>query len=170
MGERKLVIDHLKFSYDGLFNVEELYGLISSWFFEKGWDWYEKMNQEQVTAEGRQIYILLEPWKSASDYYKLVMRIKINLVNVKDVDVEHGGLTLQMNQGVVRITLDGYVLADRHNQWGKKPWTWFLSIIFQKYFFKDHYEKFETWLKSDVEDLHDKIKNYLNVFKYSYHL
>ena len=32
MGERKLVIDHLKFSYEGLFNVSEFYALISSWF------------------------------------------------------------------------------------------------------------------------------------------
>ena len=75
MAERNLVIDQLKFSYEGLFNAGELTSLISSWFYDKGWDWYEKLNQEQITSEGKQIRIILEPWKSASDYYKLAVQI-----------------------------------------------------------------------------------------------
>ncbi len=169
MGERRLIIDHLKFSYEGLFNVEELHTLISSWFFEKGWDWYEKMNQELVTPEGRQIYIILEPWKSVSEYYKLMMHIKINLVNAREVEVEQNGEVLKLSQGVVRITFDGYVMSDRRGEWTTKPFYWFLGILSDRYFFKDHFARFETWLKSDVDDLYDRIKNYLNVFKYSYH-
>ena len=72
MVERDLVIDHLKFSYEGLFNASELYNLISNWFYDKGWDWYERMNQEQITSAGKQIKLVLEPWKCVSDYYKLV--------------------------------------------------------------------------------------------------
>ena|SRR3989338_2199754 len=170
MGERKLVIDHLKFSYEGLFNVSEFYALISSWFFEKGWDWNEKMNQEQITPEGKQIRLILEPWKSVSDYYKLIMHLKINFIDVKDVEVEHNTETLRLNQGVIRMTFDGYVLSDRQSEWTTKPFRWFMSVLFDKYLFKDHFAKFETWIKSDVDDLHTKIKNYLNVFKYTYHV
>ena len=53
MGERRLVVDQLKLSYEGLFNAAELYTVLSSWFFEKGWDWMETMNQEAVTADGK---------------------------------------------------------------------------------------------------------------------
>ena len=42
MPERYLVIDRLKLSYEGLFNADELYSLIAQFFYEKGWDWYEK--------------------------------------------------------------------------------------------------------------------------------
>ena len=166
--ERYLIIDHLKFSYEGLFNASELYNVISTWFFEKGWDWYEKMNQEQITATGKQIWIELEPWKSSTDYYKLIMHIKINMIDIKEVEVEHNGEALRLNQGNVKITFDGYVLSDRKNKWAQKPLYWFLSIVFEKYFFRNHVEKLETWLKSDVDDLYHKIKNYLNVFKYTY--
>ncbi len=169
MTERTLVIDHLKFSYEGLFNAAELYNLLSSWFFEKGWDWYEKMNQEQVTKSGRQIQILLEPWKSASDYYQLGMRIKLHMIDVKEVEVEHQNETLHLNHGVVRMTLDGFVVSDRKKEWSKTPMLWFLSYFMERYFFRHHYGKMERWIKSDVEDLHEKIKNYLNVFKYTYH-
>ena len=46
MSERTLVVDHLKFHYEGLCNIGELYTFISTWFYEKGWDWYEKLNEE----------------------------------------------------------------------------------------------------------------------------
>ncbi|NQV91650.1 hypothetical protein HQ489_04195 [Candidatus Woesearchaeota archaeon] len=168
MAERNLVIDQLKFSYEGLFNAGELTSLISSWFLEKGWDWYEKLNQEQITPEGKQIRIILEPWKSASDYYKLAVQIKLNMTNIKDVEIQKDNQLLRLDHGVIRITFNGYVVSDRFNKWHSSPFFWFLSIIFEKYFFKNHYNKFETWIKSDVEDLHDKIQNYLNVTKYTY--
>ncbi|MBI2662278.1 hypothetical protein HYX11_02355 [Candidatus Woesearchaeota archaeon] len=168
MSERTLVVDHLKLSYEGLFNASELYNIISSWFYEKGWDWYEKMNQELVTPSGKQIRWLFEPWKNISDYYKLVMAIKIHILDVKQVEVEHEGQKIKLDHGVIRITFDGYVVSDRKGKWTNKPFTWFLSIIFEKYFFREHYSKFELWIKSDVDDLHQKIKSYLNVFKYTY--
>jgi len=168
MAERNLVIDQLKFSYEGLFNAGELTSLISSWFFEKGWDWYEKLNQEQITPEGKQIRMILEPWKSASDFYKLAVQIKINMTNIKDVEIQKDNQLLRLDHGVIRMTFNGYVVSDRFNKWHESPLFWFLSLIFEKYFFKNHYQKFESWIKTDIEDLHDKIQNYLNVTKYTY--
>ncbi len=166
--ERILVIDHLKLGYEGLFNATELYNLISEWFYDKGWDWYEKMNQELVTPQGKQIRLILEPWKSSSEFYKISMRIKLNMHDVKEVEVENNSQKLRLNHGVIRITFDGYVSWDRQEVWTKKPFYWFLGVLFQKYFFKQHYAKFEAWITSDVDDLHQKIKTYLNVFKYTY--
>ncbi len=168
MSERRLVIDHLKFSYDGLFNVNELYSVISTWFFEKGYDWHEKMNQELVTADGRQMRLILQPWKSVTNFYKLFINIELNLVDVKEVEVEHNGRALQLSQGKVKMTIDGYVVSDRQDEWTTKPFYWFLTIIGQKYFFRDHFARMEAWLKSDVDDMYNKVKNYLNVMKYTY--
>ncbi len=168
MAERTLVVDHLKLGYEGLFNASELYNLVAGFFYEKGWDWYEKMNQELVTPTGKQIKLVLEPWKSSSDYYKLTVRIKINMIDVKEVEVEQNGQKLRLHHGVVRITFDGYVMSDRFGKWTSEPLWWFMSYMIEKYFFRTHYEKFETWIKSDIDDLHQKIKTYLNVFKYTY--
>lgn len=170
MGERRLVVDHLKFSYEGLFNLAEFYTVISSWFFEKGWDWMEKMNQEQITPEGKQVRIIFEPWKSSSEFYRISMIIKLHLIDVKDVEIEHKGETLRLSQGLIRITFDGFVVSDRTGKWVSKerPFYWFLTLVLEKYFFRDHLGKLETWIKSDVDDLHQKIKTYLNVFKYTY--
>jgi len=165
MAERTLVVDHLKFSYEGLFNAGELYAITSSFFFEKNYDWHEKLNQEMITPSGKQIYIILDPWKNISDYYKLSTNIKIIMTDLKEVEVEHEGQMLKLTQGQLKITFDGYVVSDRKGKWSERPIYWFLSIIMEKYFYRNHLEKFETWIKSDIEDLMYKIKAYLNVYK-----
>ena len=168
MGERKLIIDQLKFSYEGLFTTSELYALITSWFYEKGYDWNEKINHETVTPEGRQIHLVLLPWKNISDFYKIQMRLVINFIDVKEIEVRQNGQSLLLNQGLVKITFDGYVVSDRYDLWINRPLYWFLMLLGQRYFHRDHFEKAELWIKSDVDDLYQKIKNYLNVFKYTY--
>ncbi len=164
MAERYLVIDRLKLSYEGLFNADELHELISSFFYEKGYDWYEKMNQVIVTPSGKQIHMILEPWKNITDYYKLIVSIKINIADLKDADVQMGGATIKTNQGTLHVIFDGFVVSDRKNKWSQKPVYWFMSILFEKYFFKEHYQKAETWVRDDVDSLHQKIKTYLNSF------
>mgnify|MGYP001609897008 CR=1 FL=1 len=168
MAERHLIIDHLKLSYEGLLNVAELYALISSWFYEKGWDWYEKLNDEQVTPEGKQIHIVMEPYRNITDYYRLDIAITLNGANVQDVTVEHAGKKLQLQQGSLHMTFDGYVVSDRKGKWESKPFLWFLGMVLEKYFYREHFAKAEKWLKDDVEDLHARIKKFLNTFHYTY--
>ena len=169
MPERHLVIDHLKLSYDGLFKIDELYAVISNWFYEKGWDWYEKMNEEQITSTGKQIRIILEPYKNVSDYYTQVISIKLIIKNVKEVDVETKGELVRLHHGLIRMTIDAYLVTDRKGKWKDKPFLWFLSVIFDKYFFREPYLKMENWLKTEVDHLHNQIKDYLNLIKYTYH-
>ncbi len=168
MVERYLVVDRLKLTHEGLFNLDELHNLISSFFYEKGYDWYERMNQVIVTPTGKQVRIILEPWKNISDYYKLIVSIKMNIIDLKDVDVQAEKTVVRTGQGILHMIIDGYVISDRKNKWSQKPLYWFMSILFEKYFFKEHYGKAERWLKSDVEDLHSKIKTYLNSLTHAY--
>ncbi|MAF13800.1 MAG: hypothetical protein CMI53_02835 [Parcubacteria group bacterium] len=168
MTERTLVVDQLKFSYEGLFDTAELYKLIDGWFYEKGWDKRELMNEELVTPAGRQIRIVLEPWKTISDYFKLFMQVKLNIHDVKDVEIEKQGQKIKINQGEIKIIFNGYVLSDASGEWNQKPFWWFLSILANKYLFKENYGRAERWILSDVDDLYQKIKSFLNVYKYQF--
>ncbi|MBI2572783.1 hypothetical protein HYV86_02900 [Candidatus Woesearchaeota archaeon] len=168
MADRTLVVDHLKFSYEGLFNAEELYAVISTFFFEKGWDWNEKINQEQVTPNGKQIRLVFTPWKSSTDYYKLKVEIHLQMLDVRDVEIEQNGKNLQVQHGQIRMLIDGFIMSDRAGKWTGSPFYWFVGFMIEKYFFNRHVAKLEAWIKSDIDDLYTKIKNYLNVFKYTY--
>lgn len=168
MTERRIVIDHLKFSYEGLFNVEELYAVIVEWFYEKGWDYYEKVNQEQVTETGKHIRLILLPWKNLSDYHREELQIKIHMSDVKEVDVEFEGNQVRMHQGLIKITFDGYLKTDRWGWWSGNIFTWWLTYVLDKIFMREHYDKAEAWVESDVQDLYEKIKVFLNAYNYHY--
>ena len=168
MSERHLALDHLKFGYEGLFNEGEVFSIISSFFYEKGYDWNERVNEEQITPNGKQIHIIVVPWKNVSDYYKIMVKITLNIIDLKEVEVEQQGQSLKLGQGVLRMTTDAYVMSDRKGKWEGSTLKWLFMVLTEKYLFRNHLAKFETWVKSDVEDLMHKVKTYLNTNKYSY--
>ena len=88
--------------------------------------------------------------------------------DLKEVDVEHSGKNLRLSQGTVRLYIDGYIVSDRNGKWTKSPFYWFISYLIERVFNKSHFARMEDWIRSDVSDLYDKIKSYLNAFNYSY--
>jgi hypothetical protein len=168
VAERRLIIDHLKFAYEGVFNASEVFNIISEFFYDRGYNWYEQLNEELITPSGKQMHMIIQPWKNASDYYRMIIKITTNMTDVKEVEVDLKNTPMKVNQGVIHMTFDGYVISDRKNKWNQKITHWFLSVIMEKYFFKEHLSKLEEWVKSDVEDLLYRIKSYLNVYKYNY--
>lgn len=166
MVEKKLVIDQLKLSYEGLFDFSELYRLIDGFFFERGYDKLEVMNQEQVTSGGKQIRIILEPEKGITDYFKLIIKVRLYGIDLKEIEVEKDKAKLRLNQGQLKITFDGYVISDRNGKWENSPFLWLVRVLSDKFIFRDHYDKSEKWLVSDIEDLQQKIKSFLNLHRY----
>ena len=131
-------------------------------------DYYEKINQEQITPTGKHIRMVLEPWKNLSDYHREEMRIKINISDVKEVDVEFEGKNVRMHQGLIKIVFDGYLKTDRKGWWTSNIFTWWLTYLFDLILMRDHFEKATSWVESDVQDLYGKLKTYLNAYNYTY--
>ncbi|PIZ51755.1 hypothetical protein COY27_02430 [Candidatus Woesearchaeota archaeon CG_4_10_14_0_2_um_filter_33_13] len=148
--------------------MAELHKLIGEFFYNRHWDFNEQLNEELITPEGKQIQIVYAPWKNAGNYYKIKAKVKLIAANVKDVEVEHDNQVLRLNQGLIRMTFDGYVFFDRKGLFITSPFYWFIAVLFNKYFFKKHYEKFERWIEHDMDELIYKIKNFLNTYKYYY--
>jgi len=168
MVERYLIVDRLKFSYEGLLNVSETYAMISTFFYDKGWDYREHVNQELVTPNGKQFRFVLQPFKTISDYFKIHIHMKINFFDIKEVEVEHDGQTIRMGQGLMRLMIDAYVQSDTKGWWQNSPWQWFIKVIITKYYFNQHLSQAKDWLESDVGDLYEKLRTFLNAFNYRY--
>jgi hypothetical protein len=168
MAERRLVVDHLKLSYEGLFNIHELYNLIDRWFREKGFDKRERRNQEIVRPNGRYIELLLEPWKKITDYARHIIRVEIRMLNIKDVVVEQDGKHHNMQSGKVNITFDGYLDTDYEDRWEQKPFYFFIRTLFDKFVYRTYSAQFEDLLAENVAQLHQAIKSFLNLYRYSF--
>lgn len=166
MSEKKLVVDQVKFTYEGLFDLNGFYRLLDSFFYEKNWDRMEKMNQELVTPTGKHIRIEYWPFKNVTDYYRNHIKIRMNFIDVVKVEVEKDGAKVKLDQGKVSIIFDCYVESDRYNKWENRPFFWFLRTMLDRYVFKDHYNKVQSWLFSDFEELHTRVKSFFNVYRH----
>ena len=167
MSEIRLVIDQTKLTYEGIFNLKGLYEMITQFFYEKGGDYEEKLNTEQIFPHGRNIKIELAPYKNITDYFKLIYRIRIYGTGIKNVELEQDGAKIPLNDGKLMIIIDGYIMSDRYRKWEHKPIQWFFRALADKYIFKGHYLKAEQWLMSDVDDLYLRLKSFLNVYRSS---
>ena len=170
MSEKKLVIDQLKLTFEGIFDLNGLYRTIDSWFYEKNYDKWEKKNFEQIMPTGKDIEIEMLPWKKTTDYFKNIIKIRMRFTNIKDVEIEKQGVKLRLNQGKIMMIFDGYLESDYDSKWEDKPLFFLLRTLFDKYVFKPYFNKFEKWLVNDVYDVHGRIQRFLNLYRYEKHV
>lgn len=164
--DRYVLVDQLKLNHEGLFDFKEFYKVLGDWFFEKGYDRYEKLNEEIEGENGKSIVIELRNWKKLSDYYRHRFKIRIYVTDMKDVEVEIDGEKKKYNQGKIQIVIDSYNETDWINKWNDRPFHYFLRVLFDKYIYKRYTEIHENAMIADVNDLHSKLKNYLNQYNY----
>jgi hypothetical protein len=169
MSERRLVVDHMKLVYDGVFDLKEFYNLIYQWLKDKGFDTREQKNQEHVKEGSKYIELELLPWKKITDYARHVIKIVIRIRNMKDTVVEEqDGKRLNMQKANVSITIDGYLDTDYEGRWESKPFYFFIRTFFDKYIYRTYSLQYEELLVENVLQLHSTIKSFLNLFQYEY--
>ena len=166
MVEQRLIIDHLRLSYEGLFSVTELYQLIDTFFREKGFDKKEMRNIEMVKPDGKYIEVELQPWKKITDYARHIIRVEMKCFNIKEVEIEKDGRKIKMNSGRVNFIFDGYLQTDWENKWEMKPMYFFIRTMFDKFLYKSYTNLYEGLLVENVNQLHQTIKGFLNLYRY----
>ncbi len=166
MSEREVVVDKLRLTYEGLFSVAGLYKMMDEWFRAKHYDKRENKSIEIVKPEGKFIEIEFEPWKKVTDYAKNVIKIRVQMFDVKEVEVEKDHTKLKLNQGKVHFVFDGLLETDYESRWEGQPIFYFIRTIFDKYFYRPFTAGFERGVKEDVMHLHSQINAFLNLYKF----
>ncbi|MCB9358451.1 hypothetical protein H6503_00825 [Candidatus Woesearchaeota archaeon] len=167
---RTYLVDKHRMNYEGLFVVQDLYKLIDEYYEEKGYDKREFKNAEIVRDDGvRFIEIIFEPWKKITDYAKSVVKLRMLMENVKDVEIEKDGVKVNAHHGQLSFVFDVYVDTDYEERWGGK---WgnkaiyaFIRLLFDKYFFKRYTQQYFAEALDDYKLLQYQIKSYLNMNK-----
>src|SRR3989339_194366 len=117
MSEIKIIVDHLRMDFKGMFNANDLFRAIDSWLFEKGFEKRTNKNFEYDTASGKFMEWESYPWKKVTDYYRQMMKIRILIYDMVKKDVVHEGKKERLDHGRVIIYLDGYLELDYEHRW-----------------------------------------------------
>lgn len=166
MTEKNIVVSGLTVSYEGLFNVLELYKIFDDWQKKNNYDKTERESIEYVKPEGKYIELRMEPARKESDYVRFELRVHIVMENIKETVVDIDGEKKKMNEGKVTIAFDAWLETDYEEAWSTRPNLYFLRLLIDKYIYKIYSDKFSGQLRGEVNELATHVKSFLNLYKY----
>ncbi|PIY60416.1 hypothetical protein COY95_01890 [Candidatus Woesearchaeota archaeon CG_4_10_14_0_8_um_filter_47_5] len=159
------LIHNRRVDYEGLFSVQEFFKLIKHYFREKQYDWREYRNIEMQHANGKYIEIELEPWKTSSDYFRSIIRIRIFMREVQEVEMETKGHSLLLNRGKIHMTFEAWLQTDKDvptSGFGTTTVYRFLRIVTDKWMRKSYISHAKAMVVFDCEYLINLVQSYLN--------
>lgn len=166
MSEKKLVIDCLEMHYEGLFDVNELLKAFDGLLAQRGYEKREKRRSEIVTTTGKEFSMELRPTKRKTDFFELMINIRINITNMTDAEIMQDKRKRRLNQGVISIVFDAWTTTDYEFRWEEKPWFYFLRSFFEKGIYKVHTSKYVGELMDDTHFIYNNIKSHLNLHRF----
>jgi len=167
MSEKKLYLDGLELNYEGLFNLNELLKAIDSIIKDRGYAKGEKRREETIKSTGREFSMELRPVKKKTDYFVLMIKMRISVTNMTDVEVLRDDVRTIMNKGNVSIIFDAWTTTDYEYRWEQSPLFYFLRNLFERVIYKFHTDRFADELIDDTHFFYNNIKAYLNLGKIS---
>ncbi|MBW3012261.1 hypothetical protein KY311_03680 [Candidatus Woesearchaeota archaeon] len=153
--------------YEGLFNVRDFYKLIADWALEKGYGRNEMMHSEQVSESGKNIHMVLELPKKVSDYAKNVIKVEINMADVKEVVIKKKDKSQTLNQGSVNVAITALFVTDYENRWQQSPTKVFFRTLVDKFIMKTPLSEARQILIDELNHLAGQIEGFLNLYRYA---
>jgi hypothetical protein len=165
MVEKNIVVNNRKIEYQGIFKVHELFSTINNAINNKGYTKNEKKTEEMVTESGRKTYVELRPFKVKSNYYKLIIKIKIRLNNITEIKEVIDNTPQLFQQGNIDITIDSWIFTKFENKWIMKPWVTLAKLFINHYIYKlPEDPAMVSEVAGDTAHLCAEIKNLLNSY------
>ena len=164
--QRDLVVNNKQLDYQGIFRLHELVNVINQALEEKGYTKREKKTEEIVTEAGRKTYFELRPFRHITEHETLMLKIKITLNHVEEVEEKVNGMLSKFQKGAINITFDSWLLLNYEKRWRMNPTFYFLKGIFNKYIYGITMSgNLKGQLKGDTAFVYNQIRKLLNTYK-----
>jgi len=163
MPELRIVVDHEKLEYEGMFDAVKLFEIIEAWMLERHYERKEDKNHEQDTPDGKFIEWQATPWKKVTDYMRYSIKMRILISNLKKVETFVDKKRKHLHHGKVNIVIDAFMDTDYDVRWENKPFLIFLRTMYDKFFYKVYTERFENRLTYDARYLYHLLEKYFNM-------
>ena len=165
MVEKKFVIDGMKLSYQGPFDIIDFFKGVEDWISSKGKEKEIKKKMEHVSQKGKKIEWFLEIWEDLNEYTRIIVRLDALFTDVREVKVKKGQKRKTLNTGNVLIILDGIIETEMEGKWQQKPIFYFLRSIADRFIYPFYLHKFEDKLAADVNDLNNTLNDFFDSYK-----
>ena len=126
--DKSLKGDSTILRYEGVFDWEGLYSMITRWFYERNFDFEEKMYKDKTP----EIEVKWEFERKASGYVKYVINIEFHFWDFQKVEVMKDGKKKKMDKAKLQMTLTPSILTDYEKNFEKSSFTKKLENLLNK--------------------------------------
>ena len=144
-------------TYNGSFDLDNLYKEIKKWFKNNNYKLYEKEYKEKRRAHGDELIIDILSERKIDDYIKFHINVKFLMIHLKK-------LSKESYIGNVHCNLKGYIEFDYNKKWQINKLKEFLMFIYNNFIIKGKIQNvYEDKLYDEVLKVEDLIKRNLGM-------
>lgn len=162
MAEREQIIKE-KLENSGVFDFAALYSYAHTWFRNENYGVSEDKYAEKISGSNRDIDIEWKAMRGLSDYFKVEHKIKFEIRELTDVEVEIDGKRKKMNKGKVSIEITATLVRDPESKWETTPWNKFMRDVYNKYVIPSRVESMKDKTRDDAKKFKDMMKAFLEL-------
>jgi len=166
MADLRIIVDHLKLDYSGVFDLKELFKLLNRWSKERHFQKKEDKNHEQNLPDGKFIEYEISHWKKISDYTKYTYKIRALFQNINKVEITKDKKKVKIDQGRVLMYFDGFIEHDHEHRWDGRPLFIFFRTLMDKFIYRAYTERFEQRMVHEIHGIYDEIEKFFNTYRY----
>ena len=91
------------------------------------------------------------------------MKIKFFVNGLNEVEVDRDGKKIKLDNCEINIEFDSSVIRNSNKKWDEDG---LMFKIYERYIIKDKIEQFKIELYKDTNNIIDKAKNFLNLYRF----
>jgi RNA-splicing ligase RtcB len=159
----KVVVIKEKMDHSGIFDFKGFYNYAHSWFVEEGFGVVENRYSEKVSGNSRNIMVEWMASKSLSDYFKVQIKLKLEINELTDVEVEIDKERKKMNKGKIKLDATGTLVFDHENKWENSALSRFFRDVYNKYVIPGRVVDMQGLVVGSVANFKEEMKAFLEL-------
>ena len=148
----------------GVFSLEELLQIGSSWFFGYRYYWTEKEHTEKIKPEGTEFMVEWRAFRKIDEYFRFNITVVFVVYRYKGIEMDIDTGRPKKGTGDIEITINGKLETDYNNNFKTKLGK-VIQNIYERYIIKERVSTFKKRLNDEIKDLKKNLKKQLEMYK-----
>lgn len=162
MAEKEKIIKE-KADYLGIFDFKGFYSFAHKWLKNENYSVVEEKYSEKVAGNSKDITIEWVASKRLSDYFKIEIKIKFDITDLTDVEIDIDNKKKKSHKGKVAVEITGTLVRDPDSKWDESPMWRFWRDTYNKYVIPKRVLDTQFKIEDDVKDFKEQLKAYLEL-------
>ncbi len=167
MGEARVYLfEDIKIKQDSIFDFDELYKRLFSWFEVSDYDFHEKAYEKHDMGNGvDNLKIYWIATKEIDKYVKFVIEMNFFLIGLQKAEIEKEGVKIKTNKGTMEIRLSAYLIKDYDDKLKKRVGDYGRKV-YEKFMIRHRLDDYEVRLSKETHLLMDEVKSFVAMHQF----